>query len=213
MNFKQVMLPLLIGLLVLGAGVGGWLYYQGSHYVTTSDARVDGHLVAAVPTAAGRLLTVQARVGQEVTAGQVLAVERITGGGGAQADVTAPVSGTVATVPVTVGEAVAPGETVVTVVDLRRLWIQGDFKETAIAQVRPGQQALISVDALPGRVLHGTVQYIQPATQSVFSLLPPIQTSGNYIPVTQRVPVHIRLVDPPAGLVPGMSVTVRLERG
>ncbi|MDA8065913.1 MAG: efflux RND transporter periplasmic adaptor subunit [Thermaerobacter sp.] len=212
MNFKRIMLPLLVVLLVVGAGLGGWFYYQGTLYVTTSDARVDGHLVAVVPQATGKLLSLDARVGQEVHTGQVVAVEELSGGG-AQADIYAPVAGTVATIPGVVGQMVAPGETVLTLVNLRHLWIQGDFKETLISEVHPGQRALISVDALGGRVLHGTVQYVQPATQSVFSLLPPIQTSGNYIPVTQRVPVHIRLDTMPPVLVPGMSATVRLERG
>ena len=212
MNFKKVMLPLLIVLLVVGAGIGGWFYYQGTLYVTTSDARVDGHLVPVVPQAAGKLLSLDVRVGEEVHPGQVVAVEELSGGG-AQADIYAPVTGTVATIPGVVGEAVAPGQTVLTLVNLHHLWIQGDFKETLISQVHPGQKALISVNALPGRVLHGVVEYVQPATQSEFSLLPPIQTSGNYIPVTQRIPVHIRLDAMPPVLVPGMSATVRLERG
>ena len=76
--------------------------------------------------------------------------------------------------------------------------------------MRPGQKAEISVDALPGITLHGTVDSLSGGTGARFSLLPPDNASGNYVKVVQRVPVRIKLDGVPNGvdLRAGLSVDV-----
>src|SRR5262249_59472910 len=97
------------------------------------------------------------------------------------------------------------------VVPFDAVYIDANFKETQLARVRPGQSVAISVDALPGQTIEGTVASVSPASGSVFSLLPPDNATGNFTKIVQRLPVRIRVPMAVAGerlLRPGMSVVV-----
>ncbi|MBS1064123.1 HlyD family secretion protein [Gluconobacter wancherniae] len=88
-------------------------------------------------------------------------------------------------------------------------YVLANYRETELAPLRVGQQALVRVDALGGRRLHGHVDSFQSGTGSRFALLPPQNATGNFIKVVQRVPVKIVLDELPqsgALLAPGMSV-------
>lgn len=108
------------------------------------------------------------------------------------------------------GQVIQPGQPLFALVDLANVWITANFKETQLKDMRPGQEAIISVDALGGREFKGHVDSIAAATGAKFSLLPPENASGNYVKVVQRVPVKI-VLDPGEDtnhlLRPGMSVT------
>jgi membrane fusion protein (multidrug efflux system) len=89
------------------------------------------------------------------------------------------------------------------------LWVTANFKETQLTYMQPGQPAMISVDAYPGKVFNAHVDSIQRGSGAAFSLLPPENATGNYIKVVQRVPVKIVFDEPPDpnyALGPGMSV-------
>jgi membrane fusion protein (multidrug efflux system) len=88
------------------------------------------------------------------------------------------------------------------------LWVTANFKETQLADMRPGQKVEIRIDAYPGRKLSGHVESVQTGSGTVFSLLPAENATGNYVKVVQRVPVKIVVEDWPADLPigPGMSV-------
>jgi len=88
------------------------------------------------------------------------------------------------------------------------VWVAANFKETQLTYMRPGQRALVYVDAYPGRPFHGHVDSIQAGSGARFSLLPPENASGNYVKVVQRVPVKVVLDDRTEEnlLGPGMSV-------
>lgn len=93
-------------------------------------------------------------------------------------------------------------------------WIQANFKETQLTRMREGDIADIRVDAFPGRVLHGKVVEISPASGSQFALLPPDNATGNFTKVSQRIPVKIELDSghPLQGLLrPGFSVEVTVH--
>jgi multidrug resistance efflux pump len=94
------------------------------------------------------------------------------------------------------------------------LWVIANFKETQMADVRIGQPASFSVDALNHARLSGRVQEIAPATGSEFSLLQADNATGNFVKIAQRIPVRI-LVDPDQPnarrLRPGMSVVVSID--
>ena len=81
--------------------------------------------------------------------------------------------------------------------------------------MRPGQPAMIEIDAYPERDFHGHVASVQPGSGTAFSLLPAENATGNYVKIVQRVPVKIILDNPPTdvSLGPGMSVvpTVRVD--
>jgi membrane fusion protein (multidrug efflux system) len=127
--------------------------------------------------------------------------------------IVAPTAGAVGERHVQEGQLVAPG---MQVVDLVKgdVWIQANFKETQLTNIRQGDVADIKVDAFPGVVLHGKVVEIAPASGSQFALLPPDNATGNYTKVVQRLPVKIAL-DPghplQGKLRPGFSVVVTIH--
>lgn len=123
--------------------------------------------------------------------------------------VKAPISGIVSKKSVEPGQIVQPGQPLLAIVPLDDIWVTANFKETQLTRMRPGQPALISVDAYGGRSYNGRVESIAAATGARFSLLPPENASGNYVKVVQRVPVKILLEKgqyPQHLLRPGMSV-------
>ena len=124
--------------------------------------------------------------------------------------VTAPVRGVVSKKGVNVGQVVAAGQPLFAIVQIDDVWVTANYKETQLKEMRPGQRAVISVDAYGGREYKGKVDSISGATGARFSLLPPENATGNFVKVVQRVPVKIVLdpgQDPDHLLRPGMSVT------
>ena len=135
----------------------------------------------------------------------------------ARQQIRAPVSGYVAKRKAQVGDRVKPGANLMTIVPLDHLWVEANLRETELRDVRPGQAAEIRVD-LHGRshTYHGTVEGLVPGTGSVFALLPPDNATGNFIHITERVPVRIAL---PADEIrehpirPGLSTVTRIHVG
>lgn len=124
--------------------------------------------------------------------------------------VKAPTAGVVSRKSVEMGQVVQAGQPLLALVNLTDTWITANFKETQLKNMRPGQRAEVSVDALGGRTFRGHVDSIAAATGAKFSLLPPENATGNYVKVVQRIPVKILIEageDPEHLLRPGMSVT------
>ncbi len=123
-------------------------------------------------------------------------------------EIVAPVDGVVTKKSVETGQIVQPGQGLLTLVPLDRVWITANFKETQLAQVRPGQRVEVKVD-MYGETFAGRVESIAGATGTRLSLLPPENATGNYVKVVQRIPVRIALDAIPqdkAILRPGMNV-------
>jgi membrane fusion protein (multidrug efflux system) len=122
--------------------------------------------------------------------------------------VVAPVDSVVTKKSVEVGQIVQPGQSLLVLIPLQDIWVTANFKETQLANVRPGQRAEIHVD-MYGKTFPGHVDSIAGATGARLSLLPPENATGNFVKVVQRIPVKI-LVDPippdKAILRPGMNV-------
>jgi len=129
--------------------------------------------------------------------------------------IVAPVSGVVARRWVMAGDVVQPGQAILSIYDLRDLWVTAYLEETKLAAIALGDSVTVAVDAYPARPFGGTITMIGAAAASQFSLIPPNNASGNFTKVTQRVPIRISLHPPPAGdsvlLLPGMSVEVTVE--
>ncbi len=106
----------------------------------------------------------------------------------------APNDGTVVKKAVNVGAAMTPGQTIVTITQGDYVWVEANFKETQLTDVRPGQPAEVSVDAFPGKIFKGRVQSINEASGASTALLPPDNATGNFTKVVQRIPVRIELV-------------------
>lgn len=124
--------------------------------------------------------------------------------------VLAPASGMVSKNAVEPGQMIQAGQTLMYLVPTDTLWVSANLKETELAQVKPGQEVEIEVDAYPDTKLKGHVDSFSAATGARFTLLPPDNSTGNFTKVVQRVPVKIALDALPAGhtLRPGMSVNV-----
>jgi membrane fusion protein (multidrug efflux system) len=119
-----------------------------------------------------------------------------------------PAAGIVGAKVAHAGEAIAPGQTVVSVCRVDDPWITANFRETQLRHMRPGQHVSVYVDAL-ARSFEGRVESIAGATGARFSLFPPENASGNFVKVVQRVPVKILLEPSQTGLSllrAGMSV-------
>src|SRR4051812_26259021 len=109
-------------------------------------------------------------------------------------EVPAPIAGYVARRSVQVGQRVAPGTVLMTVTPLDTVWVDANFKENQLAQLRPGQPVTLVADAYGSSVeYHGHVAGFSPGTGAAFALLPAQNASGNWIKVGQRVPVRIAL--------------------
>jgi membrane fusion protein (multidrug efflux system) len=124
--------------------------------------------------------------------------------------VKAPARGVVSKKGINTGQVVQAGQPLLALVQTEEVWVTANYKETQLKNMRPGQRAVIDVDAFGGQELKGKVDSIAGATGARFSLLPPENATGNFVKVVQRVPVKIVLdpgQDPEHRLRPGMSVT------
>jgi membrane fusion protein (multidrug efflux system) len=124
--------------------------------------------------------------------------------------VKAPTDGIVARKSVNPGQVIQAGQPLCAIVQIDDVWVTANFKETQLADMRPGQRAVVEVDAYGGRKFEGKVESIAAATGARFSLLPPENATGNLVKVVQRVPVKIVLDGEQNAeflLRPGMSVT------
>ena len=124
----------------------------------------------------------------------------------------APADGTVGERQVRPGQLVSPGTQVIPFVD-RTKWVQANYRETQLTNVRVGDVAEIRIDEYPGQTIRGRVIEIAPASGSQFALLPPDNATGNYTKVVQRIPVKIALDDADLAtkLRPGLSVTATVR--
>src|SRR5580704_11421365 len=129
--------------------------------------------------------------------------------------INAPGDGTVGERQVRPGQLVSPGTVVISFVALTK-WVQANYRETQLTNVKIGDPAELRIDEYPGQVFRGKVMEIAPASGSQFALLPPDNATGNFTKVVQRIPVKIALDDSTLAtkLRPGLSVvaTVRTKQ-
>ncbi len=121
--------------------------------------------------------------------------------------IVAPVDGVVTQRNVEPGQTIQPGQALMTIVPLNNVWVTANFKETQLADVRPGDRAEVHVD-MYGKTIEGRVESLSGATGARMSLLPPENATGNFVKVVQRIPVRIVFDHLPPGVVlrPGMNV-------
>lgn len=131
------------------------------------------------------------------------------------AAVTAQESGLVSKVNVQEGQFIQAGQSLFSIVINQDVWVVANFKETQFEKMRIGQKVIVHVDAFPDHSFEATLSSFSPATGSQFALLPPDNSSGNFVKVVQRLPVKIEFDATKDTLVkqlrPGMNVTVDLH--
>ena len=126
--------------------------------------------------------------------------------------IVAPGDGAIGERQVRPGQLVSPGTQVVSFVD-GNAWVQANFRETQLTNIKVGDRVDVRVDVYPGQVIHGRVLEIAPASGSQFALLPPDNATGNFTKVVQRVPVKIALDESAltGRLRSGLSVVVTVR--
>jgi membrane fusion protein (multidrug efflux system) len=124
-------------------------------------------------------------------------------------EIKSPFDGFVTKRTVNPGDYVAPGQNLLAIQSLSDVWVDANFKETAINYLRIGMPVNVYVDAYPGKKFSGRVAGFSPATGARLSLLPPENATGNFVKVVQRLPVRIEFDEPPSPQTPlfiGLSV-------
>jgi len=112
------------------------------------------------------------------------------------------------------GQVVSVGQPLFSFVESGDVWVDANFKETQLAHLRVGQKAEVTLDADKSRHLTAVVDAIGAGTGAEFSLLPAQNATGNWVKVTQRVPVRLRLTEAfGPGLASGLSATVEVDTG
>ncbi|MGI4833168.1 MAG: HlyD family secretion protein [Janthinobacterium lividum] len=120
----------------------------------------------------------------------------------------APANGVVSRKNVQPGQVVSPGQQLVGLVSSARTWVVANFKETQLENMKVGQPVKLEIDAYPNEEFDGHIESLSAATGARFALLPPDNSTGNFVKVTQRIPVKVVLnkEDPAHPLRTGMSV-------
>ncbi|MHB8140374.1 MAG: HlyD family secretion protein [Vulcanimicrobiaceae bacterium] len=172
-----------------------------------------GAATAGVGSSQGVLQTAQGRLAQSKSPSQVESAKAALQLAKQQLDYTriySPINGYVGERSAEVGQVVGPGTTLLTLIPSQKnIFITANYKETAVGDMHPGQTADITVDAYPGKTFHGRVLSINPASQNTYALIPVQNATGNFVKVTQRIPVRISIVGyntKKYPMRPGMSV-------
>jgi membrane fusion protein (multidrug efflux system) len=128
--------------------------------------------------------------------------------------ILAPADGVAGERSIQKGEMVNVNQVIVEIVLQHKKWVTANFKETQLASIKPGQKVEIKVDALGGKVFEGKVSHFSPATGAKFSMVAPDNSTGNFVKITQRIPVRVEFTGAPETLkevIPGMNVTVEVK--
>ena len=127
--------------------------------------------------------------------------------------VVAPTQGTITNMSLRAGDVVQANQPLFALISDTEFWADANFKETELRNIKPGQVAQIAVDMYPGHPFKGVVNSVSGGSGSAFSLLPPENATGNWVKVTQRVPVKVMIVDldPKHPLRIGTTATVTIK--
>ena len=126
--------------------------------------------------------------------------------------IIAPCDGVVSKKSIEKGQFVPSGTALASIINLSDIWITANFKETQLDNMKIGENAIIKIDAYPGLRLKGKVESFCGATGNKFSILPAENATGNFIKVTQRIPVRIHIDKNNSKiLLPGMNVEVSVK--
>jgi membrane fusion protein (multidrug efflux system) len=127
--------------------------------------------------------------------------------------ITAPYSGRMGKKTILEGQQIQPGQPLVFIVNEKNKWVTANFKETQVYGMYIGQPVEIRVDAINDKVYQGTIEAISASTGAKFSLLPPDNSTGNFVKIVQRIPVKIRFTSTEIGPVKaGMNVLVSVKK-
>ncbi len=224
-----------IGVVILAAIVvgalawGGNFWYTNTYFFTTENASVSANMVTITPLVTGNVANWLVKEGDLVEKDQVLGrqdlktlissndlngkvLSQTADSLISKAEIRTPISGKVVQSNCIQGETISPGMQVAVVADTNNLFIKANVEETDVFRIKEGQKVSIKIDAYPGKVFTGYVDSIGEATQSAFSTMPSLNTSGNFSKVTQLIPVKVNIANIESlPLKLGFNATVKIS--
>ncbi len=176
----------------------------------SAEQRVDAES-AQVRAALGAVVTAEGKLAESSDTSRIAAARaqvELARRQLADTRIYAPADGYIGEKSAEVGQVVGAGITLMTLIPSHDIFITANYKETQVGRMHPGQPVDIHVDAYPGVTFHGHVVAINPASQNTYALVPAQNATGNFVKVTQRIPVKIAVDDmrPDMPLRVGMSV-------
>lgn len=214
-GWRRYLLLDLIVLVILGGGGFALVLAlsQGGQSVVSQSALVVRPMIAVTTPVSGTLSTVSVAAGTTLRQGTPIA--QVVTAGGQAIEVRAPSAGSVGQVLAAPGQAIGQGQAVVTEVADGRVQVIAMVAETAIDQVRPGQSASVTAQALPGQSLNGTVTSVWPQTAQAYigQSGVPAPPAQEFLKQTALVPVSVTLPHPPGSLAGGESAEVTIHVG
>lgn len=215
MKRKLVLTILLAAMIISGGGIGYYYWYQGAHYVKTEDARIQGDQYRVMPQISGEITHIDIQEGDTLQKNEAIAEQDVSNMDPSMIDksiIRAPISGNVIKIFSKEHETAAPGQAVALMVNMDEVYVSANIEETEITKIKEGQVVEISVDTLDGKIIAGKVRKIGQAANSVFSLIPATNTSGNFNKVKQRIPIEIAVNKPEdMELIPGTNVEIKIH--
>jgi len=229
MKKRYMVLLMGVGLVavIVGASLFGYgMWYDAAHYVSTDDAQVVARQVQVGSVNAGRIVAMNVDIGTPVMEGQVIATVDIPTGISRSditgttkigfrpvqdqlAEVVAPRSGVISARWANEGDTMPAGQPIVTLMDLRQVWVEANIEEGKIENVRPGQYVEVEVDYLEHKLV-GWVETVSPVTAVSSSLLQELSTPSGAGRVGQFVPIKITLDEDRFSLIPGSTAKIQI---
>ncbi|MDQ0816284.1 multidrug resistance efflux pump [Bacillus pumilus] len=209
MNRGRLLLTNIIGLIVILAIIAGgaYYYYESTNFVKTDEAKVTGDMYQITAPAAGQIKGWDINEGDDVQKDSTVAKVE----GETKTNIKSVADGTLVKKEVQNNQQVQPGTVLGETIDLSKLYITANIKETDIKSIEKGDKVDIVVDGDPDTTFEGTVEQIGYATNSTFNMLPATNSSGNYTKVTQKVAVKISIKNPSDKVLPGMNASVKIS--
>ncbi len=213
---KKLVLSILVVLLLISGGTLGYYYwYEGRYYIKSDDARITADQYKVMPQISAKLTHLDVEEGDTLTRNQPIAEQDVSGlppENISKSILRAPIDGTILKLYSRTGEIASPAAPVAIMADMNNLYVSTNIEETDINRVKLGELVDITLDADNNQTIQGKVRRIGQASNSVFSAIPALNTSGNFNKVTQRIPVEIAL-NVPKGLqlIPGTNVEVKIH--
>ena len=215
MKAKKV--TILVGLaavlVAIGVVIAIWLYNNGRLYLSSEDAYVDGRQIVIGAPASGKVVDWSGFVGSTFSSGSTVgAIQTQMGNAASDVSIPVPTNATIVDRSAVNNEFVAAGTPLAYAYNMNDLWVTANINETQLHSLKLGDVVDVSVDGYPGMQLEGQVARIGLATANTFSLLPSSSSNANFTKVNQVIPVKINIQGYQGlGLIPGLSVTVRIH--
>jgi multidrug resistance efflux pump len=212
---KKIIMASMLGImLMVMAGIGVYYWYNGTYFVYTEDAKVDGDLFKINSQVSGRLLEFNVDEGNMVDKEQIVGRQELSGQPDYNFDTSilrSPIKGIIIKKGVNLGEILTAGQVLAYVVDPSNLYVTANIEETKLTKLKEGEKVDITIDKYKNKKFTGVVQSIGEASTAEFSLLP-TSTSANFTKVAQKVPVKIKLNNyGTVKLLPGINAVVNIH--